>query len=146
MCIHDLLLYSYGRSLISWWSFPILTVDVVQWGHTLRSELPWWSDQMTSHDPHRQHPPGVPYTGGYLENIWAIDNGQNTFTPEGLVNFAKMTAVSLIHTICTLFGKRYNYLLKSWIYNKECDNNHPLCLYYIPFSCVVLFDHFCAFK
>ena len=50
---------------------------------------------MTSHDPHRQHPPGVPYTGGYLENIWAIDNGQNTFTPEGLVNFAKMTAVSL---------------------------------------------------
>ena len=48
---------------------------------------------MTSH---RQQPPGVPYTGGYLEHIWAIDNGQNTYTPEGLVNFAKMTAVSYV--------------------------------------------------
>lgn len=42
----------------------------------------------------KQHPPGVPYTGGYLEHLWAIDNGQHTYTPEGLVNFAKMTALS----------------------------------------------------
>lgn len=31
---------SYGRSLINWWNFLILIVDVVLWGHTLRSELP----------------------------------------------------------------------------------------------------------
>ena len=50
-------------------------------------------DHMTNQS-HRQHPPGVPYTGGYLEHLWAIDNGQHTYTTDGLVNFAKMTSVS----------------------------------------------------
>ncbi|XP_065912558.1 ras-specific guanine nucleotide-releasing factor 1-like [Dysidea avara] len=41
----------------------------------------------------KQQAPGVPYTGGYLEHIWAIENVQKTYTPEGLVNFSKMTAL-----------------------------------------------------
>ena len=47
----------------------------------------------------RQQAPGVPYTGGYLEHIWAIENVQKTYTPEGLVNFSKMTAVSYCNTM-----------------------------------------------
>jgi len=43
---------------------------------------------------HRVDPPGIPYVGMYLSDLTFIEEGTPNFTPEGLLNFAKMRMIA----------------------------------------------------
>ena len=48
--------------------------------------------------------PALPYLGAYLELIYTLDIGVKTYNDDGLVNFAKMTKVSLTVMSCVVYS------------------------------------------
>lgn len=43
---------------------------------------------------HRVDPPGIPYLGMYLSDLTFIEESTPNYTPEGLLNFAKMRMIA----------------------------------------------------
>jgi hypothetical protein len=64
----------------------------------------------TSLDKNGDIPPALPYVGAYLELIYTLDVGTNTYNDDGLVNFAKMTKLSsLIDTVLQYQDVPFNF-------------------------------------